>query len=164
MPDRLRTAIAQVLAGMLPKLACYLRWEYRVVAATPGQPVKISGIPVDPTCPHGQLANITLWPGPDGGYAVPTPGSLILVEFHDGNPEKPAVCGLDPSVPPVLTTLGFGVQPIALAPLVALQLENIATALATHVHSGVTTGPGTSGTASPVYTPAPVASAKVVSG
>lgn len=164
MPDRLRTALEQTLAGLLPKLACYLRWEYRVVSVTPGPPVLISGVPVDVTCPHGQLANITLWPGPDGGYATPAPGSLILVEFHDGNPQKPAVCGLSPITPPILTTLAFGVQPIALAPLVTLQLAAIATALTTHVHSGVTPGGGVTGPAAPVYTPAPVASAKVVSG
>jgi hypothetical protein len=47
---------------------------------------------------------------------------------------------------------------VALAALVATELTKIQTALNTHVHSGVTTGVGTSGTAAPVYTPASVAS------
>lgn len=47
---------------------------------------------------------------------------------------------------------------VALAQLVASELSKIQTALNTHVHSGVTTGPGTSGTAAPVYIPAAVAS------
>jgi len=115
MPDRLRTALEQTLTGLLPKLANYLRWEYRVLSVVPGPPVLISGVPVDVTCPHGPLANITLWPGSDGGYAIPATGSLILVEFHDGNPQKPAVCGLDPSSVPILTTLGgsVGAKPLA---------------------------------------------------
>jgi hypothetical protein len=47
---------------------------------------------------------------------------------------------------------------VALANLVSTELTKIQTALNTHVHSGVTTGPGTSGTAAPVYVPGVVAS------
>jgi hypothetical protein len=164
MSDRLRDAIEAVLRGMLPTLPNYLRWEYRCVAVSPGPPVLISGVPIDETCPHGTLANIALWPGPDGGYAIPVIGSLILVEFHDGNPEKPAVCGLDPNSTPTLTTFGGGISPIGLAPLISFQLSEIAAALTSHVHTGVTTGAGTSGPAAPQYTPGNVGSAIVVSG
>lgn len=145
---------------MLPTLPNYLRWEYRVLDVTPGQPVIISGVPVDPTCPHGQLANISLWPGSDGGYAVPVVGSLILIEFHDGNPQKPAVCGLDPSVPPILTTLGGGTSPIALGPLVDAQFQAVAATLASGT-CAVAPGPVVF---SVPFAPTPVDSLKVVSG
>ena len=112
--DRFRASQEAILSGFLTSQAAYARWEYRVAGVTPGPPVTVSGVPVDPVrCPFGPLANITLWPGPDGGYAVPAAGSLVLVEFHDGNVAKPAVCGLDPSVPAALTTLGGGVVPLA---------------------------------------------------
>lgn len=112
--DRQRAPFEAMLAGFLTSQAAFARWEYRVVGVTPGPPVTVSGTPVDPTrCPFGPLANITLWPGPDGGYAIPAAGSLVLVEFHDGNVAKPAVCGLDPGVPAVLTTLGGGTIPLA---------------------------------------------------
>jgi hypothetical protein len=104
--DRLRTALESTLAGLLPSLAAYVKWEYRVVSATPGEPVLVSGSPVSAACPFGTLANIQLWPGASGGYAVPAPGTLITVEFHEGNTEKPAVANLDPSVPATLVTLG----------------------------------------------------------
>lgn len=53
---------------------------------------------------------------------------------------------------------------VALASLVQAELANIASALSTHTHTGVTTGPGVSGTAPPVYTPGSVASSKVKAG
>ena len=112
MSDRLAAAWKAILASLLPTLATYVRWEYRVSAVTPGQPVMISGTPAGGS-PFGTLANIALWPGPSGAYAVPQVGSLILVEFHEGNPAKPAVCGLDPSSTPTLTTLGGGSTPVA---------------------------------------------------
>lgn len=113
MIDRLRAAIEGVLRGMLPTLPNYLRWRYRVVAVTPGSPVMVSGVPISPTCPHGNLANISLRPGPDGAYAVPVVGSQVIVEFLEGNPELPEVCGLDQKIAPTLTTLGGGSTPVA---------------------------------------------------
>lgn len=115
MTDRLRNAIRAVLQGMLPTLPNFLKWRYAVVGVTPGRPVTISGTPVSSNCPHGDLANITLRPGPDGGYAVPAIGSIVTIEFIEGNPELPEVCGLDPSVPATLTTLGGGAIPVARA-------------------------------------------------
>lgn len=158
MTDRLRAAWEQILIAILPSLATYVRWEYRVTGVQPGPPVLVSGSPVAGACPFGTLANITLWPGPSGCYALPAVGSLVLVEFHEGNPAKPSVCGLDPNVPPTEIVLGAGQDPIALSALVSGELTKIATALVTHVHAGVTTGPGTSGVAAPVYQQGAVAS------
>jgi len=143
MTDRLRDAVAAVLRGMLPNLAAYVRWEYRVVGAVPGPPVLISGTPVDGSCPFGPLTNITLWPGPAGGYAVPAPGSLVLIEFHGGDPRKPAVCGLDPSQYPTSIKLGGpATQPIAIGPITDANVAAIKAWLSTHTHpvAGVTAG------------------------
>ena len=113
MTDRLRDAMAGILKALLPSLATYVKWEYRVVGTSPGPPVTVSASPVAASCPFGPQANITLWPGPSGAYAVPAPGSLVLLEFHEGSASKPSICGLDPNVPPVLTTLGGGMVPVA---------------------------------------------------
>jgi hypothetical protein len=162
MTDRFQDAIQSMLALMVPRIASalgvYARWEYRVSAVKPGPPVLVSGAPVSSSCPFGSLADIAIWPGPDGSYALPAEGSLILVEFHDGSPAKPAICGLDPNVPPTEIVLGAGTDPIALSALVSGELTKISTALTTHVHAGVTTGVGTSGTAAPIYVQGSVAS------
>jgi hypothetical protein len=120
--DRFRDAIIGILRTLLtgPELltsmAPYLKWEYTVQSVEPGPPVLISGTPVNPNCPFGSLANITLWPGPDGGYATPIPGSRVLIEFHDGSPAKPAVCGLDPNTNPIQVDFGLEAESfIALA-------------------------------------------------
>ena len=158
MTDRLKVAWEHILAALLPSLATYVKWEFRVQSASSGPPVTISAAAVSAACPWQSLANITLWPGPSGAYAVPAPGTLVLVEFHEGNPAKPAIAGLDPNNVPVTITLGAGTDPIAMSSLVFGQLQAIETALITHVHAGVTTGAGTSGVAAPVYTPGSVAS------
>ena len=112
--DRFRASQEAILAGFLTSQAAFAQWEYRVSGATPGSPPTVSGVPVDPVrCPFGPLANISVWPGPDGGYAVPAPGSLVLVGFNDGNVAKPRICGMDPSVPPILTTFAGGSVPVA---------------------------------------------------
>lgn len=119
--DRFRDALVgtlrAILTGpeMVAALAPYLKWEYIVAGVTPGPPVLISGTPVNPACPFGPLANITLWRGPAGSYAVPVVGSKVVVEFHDGSPAKPAVAGLDPTQTPTTITLGTGVEPIAIS-------------------------------------------------
>lgn len=132
--DRFRDAVVGVLGSMgtatemVLAQAVFLKWEYVVVSATPGPPVLISGQPVNLSCPFGPLANITLWPGPSGSYAVPTPGSKILVEFHEGSPSKPAVCGLDPSSVPAPITLGAGETPIALSEFIDIFINAFTTA------------------------------------
>jgi hypothetical protein len=134
MSDRLRDAFSAILDALLPALATYVKWEYRVVGTSPGPPVTISASPVSAACPFGTLANITLWPGPTGGYAVPAPGSLVLVEFHEGSPAKPSVCGLDPNVPPLMVTLGgptaLPVIPAIWGSTLAVDLTTFAVAMA----------------------------------
>ena len=50
---------------------------------------------------------------------------------------------------------------VALAALVLAELGNIATALTTHKHTGVTTGPGVTGVSDSTYSPSSVAATKV---
>jgi hypothetical protein len=113
MSDRFVTAFRAILNALLPTLANFGHWEYRVTEVLPGPPVLISGVPVSVNCPFGNLARITLWPGPTGGYATPAIGSRVLVAFVDGDPQKPRIAGLDPNSTPVLTTLAGGGPAIA---------------------------------------------------
>jgi hypothetical protein len=108
MSDRLTGAIDDLINAILPQLSCYVQWEYRVVGVEPGPPVTVSAVPVSQACPFGNLANITLWPGPDGGYCLPAEGSLVLVAFNDGSPAKPRIAATDPNAVPTLTTLAGG--------------------------------------------------------
>jgi hypothetical protein len=114
--DRFRDAIEAVLVGLLPTIlprvmARCFRWQYRVQGVSNGPPVTVSGVPVSSKCPYGNLANIELWPGPSGVYAVPAPGSIVLLGFVDG--EIPCIVGLDPNVAPIMTTIGGGSVPVA---------------------------------------------------
>lgn len=134
--DRLRSNVERLFTLMLPFLAYLLKWEYTVVAATPGLTgVTVDAVPVDTTrCPFGPLTGIALWKGPSGSPCVPVIGSRVLVEFHDGNPAKPAVCGVDPSVPTIPPP---GPAPIPGAPLsVAGALTSFATLM-----TAASTGP-----------------------
>lgn len=126
--DRLQEQIERVLSLMLPRaiagqLAVFASWEYLVVTATPAvpgvTPALVSGVPVDPVrCPFGELAGIPVWPGPSGSPCVPAVGSRVLLAFHDGNPAKPAIVGVDPLVPAVLPPVP-GVTKLSVAQAVA---------------------------------------------
>lgn len=167
MTDRLQDSLETVLALLVPRVATalgvYGRWEYRVVAVKPGPPVLVSGNPVSTSCPFGSLADITLWPGPDGSYAIPAPGSLVLVEFHDGSPAKPAICGLDPNVPPTEIVLGSGTDPIALSILVDSAVSQIVTAFNLHTHPYLNaTTPATTSPTTQQITPPPGSTASTL--
>lgn len=105
--EALETLVGLLVPRLTSQLAAYAQWEYRVLSVTPGPPVLLDLVPVDPTRnPFGPLAAVTLFPGPDGSVARPAPGSLVVVRFSDANPAKPSVCGLDPATPPTAVLLG----------------------------------------------------------
>jgi hypothetical protein len=123
MSDRGKRALERIIGALLPTLAAYVTWDYTVLAARPGPPVTVDLVTTDTANPFGPLTNITLWPGPDGGVAVPTAGKLVRVRFTNGDQTKPEICGLDPTDTPAIV-YQFGLQvllgsaaatPIALA-------------------------------------------------
>jgi hypothetical protein len=137
-PDRAKAILERLFDLMLPTLAAYVTWEYQVIDATPGPPVVLDLLPTGTTNPFGPLSRLTLWPGPDGGVAVPTPGKLVRVRFANGDPSKPEVCGLDPTdTPSIVYQYGTLVQigTAAAAPLTpstyAVALEAALAAFAT---------------------------------
>lgn len=106
--DRLQDALRRVNTALNPQQAYALVWEYRVLVAQPGPPVKIDCEAVDPDTQAilpKQLVGIILWPGPSGCIAVPQPGTLVRIGFANGDPAKPMVVGLDPSSQPILVML-----------------------------------------------------------
>lgn len=122
----------------------------------------IDGVPIAPGLP-----GVTL--------EVPTDARCYL-EFAGGDPSRPRVCGWDHAttlklakltaatsieLSTALVKLAAASDWVALASKVGSELSkvqselsSIATALTTHVHAGVTTGPGVTGVAAPVYVPA----------
>jgi hypothetical protein len=128
--DRLRSALVRTNIALNPRLAFSLEWEYRVLVATPGPPVKIDCEFVDPEetgVLPAQLVGLVLWPGPSGIVAQPVPGTIVRIGFVNGDPSKPAVVGLDPNATPLLV-MGFATllrmgdasaQPVAHAAWVA---------------------------------------------
>jgi hypothetical protein len=109
VPDRMRDSLGRINSALNPAQVFALQWEYSVISASPGPPVTIDCAAVDAeTSAHlpPQLVGLTLWPGPSGFVAVPTPGSLVRVGFVNGDPSKPFVAGLDPNGTPILV-MGF---------------------------------------------------------
>jgi hypothetical protein len=137
-PDRAKAILERLFDLMLPTLAAYVTWEYQVIDATPGPPVVLDLLPTGTGNPFGPLSRLTLWPGPDGGVAVPTPGKLVRVRFANGDPSKPEVCGLDPTdTPSIVYQYGLQVNvgsaaatPLALAIPVTTAFADIETFIA----------------------------------
>jgi len=107
--DRGKQALERIIFSLLPTLAAYVTWEYTVLAARPGPPVTVDLVTTNAKNPFGPLTNLTLWPGPDGGVAVPTVGKLVRVRFTNGDQTKPEICGLDPTDTPAIV-YQFGLQ------------------------------------------------------
>lgn len=137
--------------------------EYRVVLRQSKrydlQPVRrSSGMP--------DLARVFVRPGVAGCDADVALGSVVLVGFVNSDPSRPYIAGFEDAdgeafVPDVLRLCG-GDNFVALANLVADELSDIATALSTHTHAGVTAGLGVTGVpAVPPYTAGSVAASKV---
>jgi hypothetical protein len=134
-------------------------WEY-FVQSTNGTACDLA--PTDPTISLPVLRNVPMRAGLPGTIGTPAIGSKVYVTFANGDPSKPFVVGYDDS-PPHSITLAQGGHGVAFADAVLTELGKIATALTTHVHAGVTTGGGTSGTAASTYTPATSVGSSTVS-
>lgn len=109
MSDRLAVALSSILRALQPKLAYYATYEYQTISATPivippaplpaGTTVMISCQAIDPpvlvTFPS--VLTLPLWPGPSGLVAIPSPGTLVRVQFINGDPARAVIVGLDPA-------------------------------------------------------------------
>ena len=104
--DRLLAAVEALVAKSLPQLRYLGTWDYTVQVANPGPPVTIEATSLDPSMPP--ISGVPVRPGPDGGFAVPSPGDVVCVAF--ANPLNPQIrrqyiVSLDPSNIPLLATL-----------------------------------------------------------
>lgn len=137
-PDRGRAALKKLVDLLLPELAGHVPWTYEVMAVYPGPPVTLDLKAMAANNPFGTtLGGVTLWPGPDGGVALPNVGKLVIVRFNDA--VAPAVCGLDPTdTPTIVYQYGTVVQigDATAVPLAkALSVENLIVALTTFATS-----------------------------
>jgi hypothetical protein len=121
--DRLKDALDSLFRLMLPRLACYCMWEGRVVLSTPAVPSQafmtagyegpasydraatVNVAFTDPDAlavfgPEFSNAPIPIYPGVDGFVSSPTIGSLVLVGFINGSPQRPYVAAVDPTFGP----------------------------------------------------------------
>lgn len=114
----------------------YLRkYTYRVVAENPADETLVLQS-VDPLSGAPDAIPLAMWPGMSGISAQLTPGSLVLVEFVNGDPSKPVVTSFEKGVPVILeldastiVKIGQGAKgPVAMATgtqaqIAALQIE-----------------------------------------
>jgi hypothetical protein len=127
--------------------------KYRVVRVS-GAGDRVELQPVNRRIGLPDIIPASMWPGASGIHATMTPGAEVLVEFIDGDRTQPIVTHFAPKGGPgfVPVRIDFGQDPtsfIALADLVATELQAFRTWANAHTHSGVTTGGGSSGTATP---------------
>lgn len=151
-PSRRLQALARIFDALDPARRFRASHEYRVVTQS-GERLNLQPVRVADGMPD--LARVPVRPGTAGHKATVTPGELVVVQFLGGDPSRPVVTNHDaPDAPgwrpqkievDAATGIelgGTGNQPAAIASLVE---SAIATQIVGHTHSGVTTGPGTSG-------------------
>lgn len=148
--DRLKSSLFALVRAAIP------RWVYaapriaRVVkATTTGDGTTLDVVPDDPAFPS--MSGVPLFHGLPGVTLTLVTGTQVLVEFSEADPARPfvrswaggehvaeiAIAG------DMVTVGGLGLDdpPVKLTPL-----STYLKAVATHVHTGVTTGAASSGT------------------
>lgn len=137
-------ALSAIFEALAPDLRYRGTYEFRVVTQEGDrlnlQPVRAAtGMP--------DLARVPVRGAP-GYRANVTLGELVLVTFVDADPSRPCVIAHspwgDPGWMPQLVEIGDDPQFAAIAAHVDARLATIQSKFDTHVHSGVTTGVGSS--------------------
>ena len=139
-----------MVKAIMPNLLFFGTYEARVVTAAPPAAVQsqlggvtwvVSAVFTDPAIVKllPPLANLTMWPGPVWGFSAPAPGSLVRVQFVNGDPSKPAIVGLDPATPPTSVSIGgplAATKPLVLSAQLALALSAAGSAAASAASPG----------------------------
>lgn len=113
--DRLQDNLYAVIGALLPRLALFAEWEYRIASVTPSQPILFDLILADPANAFAKqcglplsLARVPLWPGPGGIVSIPAIGSVVLVRFNNADAGKYVVSGIDPTAVTKSAAVGVG--------------------------------------------------------
>lgn len=70
-------------------------YRYRVVIVGTDLRLQLQGS--SPTVSVPDMLPLVVWPGLPGMHSKPTPGTMVLVAFLEGDPSKPAIVGFDGS-------------------------------------------------------------------
>lgn len=105
LPDRilgaLRALIREEVAGAsssagVPAGAVFAPWEYSVAEATDST---VTARRADSSCPWPDVVQIPIYPGIAGARYRPAVGSIVGVQFANGDPSKPRIVWADQTVP-----------------------------------------------------------------
>lgn len=173
---RIADAWRALAERLLPQARYAGTWEYRVVSQS-GERLNLQAVRVANGLPD--LSRVTVRPGVPGFRATWKKGSFCLVAFVNSDPGRPVVVGGDAPDSPgwvpdelsvrvadmrvdvIESLIKLGTQGDAALDFVALAaktdaaISSIVTVLNAHVHTGVTTGLGSSGSPAVPLTPAP---------
>lgn len=140
--------------------------EYRVVTSPgAGGDNTIDAVPVDQQAGLPPVQGVSVRTGLPGGTVQVAQNALVALAFLDQNPSKPFFVGAFDSTGALVISIDvnlikLGANPTTFAAL-ASKVDACMTAIKTHVHSGVTTGAGSSGP-SPTLTSLPATGSAVV--
>lgn len=139
--DGIKEHLARFVRSTIDPLDYLAMYPARIAAQQAVAPYLVDVQPDDKRLPG--LQGVPLRLGIPEATAQVALGSRVLVGFENGDPAKPYAAAWDAASLTTLT-IGGGADYVALATLVKAELQAIRTAFNTHVHSGVTTGPGSS--------------------
>lgn len=116
--------LAQIAVG-LPTLRAY---RYRVVAQNPDGRLVLQAVSKAAGIPD-QLP-IKVWYGAPGVSGKPTPGTIVILRFLEGDPGQPVVVGFDDTTPIEIDLAASAIIDIA-APAVGIGVKGARTGVAT---------------------------------
>jgi hypothetical protein len=143
-----RDALKAASAGAQTEIDYSREYFAKVTAMNPDGTVQV--VPDDPKIAGSGLDAVRIWLGVPGTVTVPS-GARCVLKFAGGNPQDPFVSAFGSGALTELR-LGGGAQFVALANLcdsrfnaIESKINSMVTAINSHIHTGVTTGGGSSG-------------------
>lgn len=109
LADRLTAALGAFIATRTAPARFYGKFGYRVVKQS-GSRVDVEADDAGTGLPS--MVRVQLVPAIDGSMPTLRPGTAVLLEFVNGDPSRPIVCGGDPTAAPISVDLPAGVTNI----------------------------------------------------
>jgi hypothetical protein len=155
--DRLKAPLFALIRAAVPRVAYAApRFASVVKAVTSGGVTRLDVVPEDPSFPS--MPGVRLFHGIPGVTLTLAAGTTVLVEFSEMDPARPFVRSWAGGehvaqmevAADALTLGGVGVED---APVKLVPVSAYFALIATHTHSGVSTGAGVSGVSLALATP-----------
>ena len=130
--DRLTDPLDEIISSRFPSSVYSTPWECTIVSVSGSGPWTIDVIPTSPACPLPGMTTVSYRPSIAGARVQPKSGGTCLVQFVNGDPQRPFVSVFDDTVSSEIDLrTGYGAMEHATsAEALIVAVQNLGSAIA----------------------------------